>query len=761
MVTRRNRVTPDGAGIRAPQADTFRALNAPMIPATRRTGVGDNAARLASALQGFSATLGSALGPMARDQAKDDKAFEKDLEASQAYNRLAKTPGDNSDAEVRDVVGFELGEDLNARRAKNYADLKVNVLQEQDTKLLGWTEGLVAGGGYILDEEGEPVLDSKGEKVFWTDERLQQRRAALIAQSQDDYDPRTVEGRQSRAALRALYDQDYQRNVDALRKLWGEKKQLDYKTNAGVFHQEFLQKAMAEGVPPEQLYSLAEEYDATTVSNRFFNVQKFGVSGYMKPVERAKVMLDSWAKIPIQSVEQAEYLKKVIDSAKVDKAHVLKEHGSLRGRAKVLYKQAEDFIALQEHLAAKKAVTDRNVGLLEKGVRVDNLPEVDFKKQYGTPGFTGLDYTPSVSHQEQKDSALKALEMKLMQETEVDPTGKAGRQVTETDRIARLLTGFYRTGETPPILANITEGYMPRASSPDTLDPETERVLEVVRAARASGTSSMLPELFKGNKKSLDFLYALESFQRVHPDRSLAEFAFNHQQNQVSAANALSIGRYKDAWDTFRKQNVDKSSSTIDATTLNTLREQAQIYATVANPSKSQFKEFLDNLVKSTEERYMTIGGYKTNIPPSVVDGVALKDNIEVLRSNWETHIKADDGWVRRNLPEAVWKNFSNSNIKWVFNPSTESFTWYDMSKNNGTLVRDSDGVAVNLPVQKIAELASHLITRNRGQAKIDQANAVAPPEDKSGRFAQNPRRRKQEEADIGSGVFAPNPRRK
>ncbi len=57
MATRRNRVAPQQVGLRAPQAATFRAQAVPHIGAQRRSGVGDNARRLAESLGAFNNAL--------------------------------------------------------------------------------------------------------------------------------------------------------------------------------------------------------------------------------------------------------------------------------------------------------------------------------------------------------------------------------------------------------------------------------------------------------------------------------------------------------------------------------------------------------------------------------------------------------------------------------------------------------------------------------------------------------------------------------
>lgn len=213
MATRRNRVNPQSVGLRSPQAATFQAQNVPHVGAQKRSGVGDNARRLAdslgqfnSALRGFGASMSAQMkeheakaGEMAGLYEQTNFSSEEERQAHHMRN------GTDPIGDIYTHISYVENQEVPKRR---------NQLS-QDLAAANANSWMVPTGQtrVTVDEEGneteEPVLVNMTDEML-INERFEKNRAVDAAYLGK---PELAKVRDS---MLALNDAEYKAKMKAL-----------------------------------------------------------------------------------------------------------------------------------------------------------------------------------------------------------------------------------------------------------------------------------------------------------------------------------------------------------------------------------------------------------------------------------------------------------------------------------------------------------------------------------------------------------------
>ncbi len=452
-------------GIRAPGAATFNALSVPNISATRRTGVGDNARRLASALSHFSSSLSATLGPMAAEEKQKAEEAEKLRKINEETTRVwapkeGESPEDKSARHVarhktQTVTGYDpiiktVKSDIEFTRYSSDVDNDWRLEREE----------LTTNGFKIPDEEGNPTDEMYTEEDITA--MAEAKRAAIL----EAYPGTSNEQIRQREWLLKRSQSWEEATQGQLNRAYTKQREGLYRETAPKYLFNNYQ-GVRQGKPQEIWDSLnaTEKSLFTDVFN--LPTQKDPANKAIQTditrVDRGRTILKSFLGQPILDRDDALKRLEMMDTIKVGGRDTLGQDKRFNDLAQKIRLQAQEFIALEDRTQKFKDVVKGHSEAVANGTVTRSQLNLEPIEGYYGDQYNGgrkkLKNSISVKEQE------KQIGQALIDQVDRDYPELEDKPVLRTAAIMQKLkgTGF----DHEPTIAEFSDWKFPLADEAD------------------------------------------------------------------------------------------------------------------------------------------------------------------------------------------------------------------------------------------------------------------------------------------------------
>lgn len=445
MATRNNRTTTE-SGLRAPEAQTFRALRVPHIPAQTISDPGGNARALAAALGNFSSALGAFT---------DQAAVDEKTRMAEARRRVSDFG--NADPKTRHQAVLETGVDPAAKAMWDDNAIINKVLpkltddeakRRDELNNNGWTREVQ---NPAAEEEGletytAPVTidDLNAER-----EEMNRRIAATFTE------PHQVKGRD------ALIDKNnswYRERVLALSDY--RNKESDTKAD----------KVIADNIPA-MVGQIVKDVDATdkdaSAASLYKNSQRMAKEMNAYSAGDKQFITKSMLRGLERAAEDPNLAPKVmniLEGSPEKGVDPYIRHPAYKAVAERIYAEAHNTVSKSLAATQKQKELARLKGHIEKGGKIETAGIKDIEVQGATKKF-------SISAKEIESEFAKEKEAALITRNGVP------LEMDENQQIEALAAGFARTGVVSPTLKSVMNGFSVGPNMNEQQYADTQRAL--------------------------------------------------------------------------------------------------------------------------------------------------------------------------------------------------------------------------------------------------------------------------------------------
>jgi len=590
-----------------PAAETFNALNVPMVNATRRTGVGDNARRLADSLRGFSATLGAVLGPMAEDEAKkrkdEIKVAELDAEQRRVYNDAGGS------VEARHETSREIGYDPNIKMVQSDVEFR-RYFPQFSQGLEAETKNLNDNDFYVMeeDEEGNPV---RTNRQYTTDD-INAMAAAKHKAIMDNYVIRNEDDLDRRQKMLEKVNAWKLSTLEAQSGAYTRVRAGLYKSEAPEYMSQHYHAGVAKGLKGQALYDHLFELEKTLHDKVFSLKQKDGTTTVIPSsftrIQRTETILNALERADITSVEDAQARLDLIDKVKAGPSRPtsFRTDEAFRVQADKIRKASQIYIARDTRQKRADATHAENLKSVLNGTTRSELNLQPINEKYGDEGNM-KDLPNPISVSTQEENLVKDVKKNVAERYgNLDAKGLAEETV-------RQLKG---TGFKDPEIERYFEDWKFDPTG-DIDQTELNARFDQYMAIKA-GDPSMVSVYIK-DKATREALAYIE-------DVVLSENVEGATPTPVEAAQAYADFKASGQEPAYKRRDYTKVFREWEASVENKLtteqiesiRNRAGIRFANSNKDPSKIKDHLDEMVASETISNIEFNGSIARTPPGV-----------------------------------------------------------------------------------------------------------------------------------------------